>query len=560
MGGSCHNGVQIRLGRYFAAINVVLPIAAFLSLQAAQLQPTPPARGPYRVDGNRICDRDGRPFLMRGTELAPVTLAPIQSGDLGPLSASALVTIRQRLNMNTVRLRFDATQYGASPAYRASVAAIVRTANRFELLVILSPSLPAHWEQVVADFQSRPDVLFDIADDRAAVERIRAAGVLQPIIAAAGAPLQDGAVIYEVPATYRSTRTATDRSELFGALESRVPVLATGLDPHLDEDSAECSAFPADPAEAARAVTANLDYFDERGISWIISSFRPGRLISDSRYFNGTKLDDGWTCGAGWGMSGIGMLLLAHLWNAHPHGLFAVNGDAGSYLLARGGRVTAYGPIFAERALEGGPGPVLPTSLGNVSVRITDSRGAQHAAPLLYTGAGWSYLSFIVPDAVAAGPAEVAIVRSDRSVSVAHALIADIAPGLASASLDGRGAAKCEAIQRLADGTTRTSPTYQCAGPDCRAVPIPLSRGVATTLRILGTGFRHARSTADFEVTVGEVSVPVLSFGAVTGMPGRDQITVRLPDSLIGAGETDLYLRAGGVLSNVVRLNLGGAR
>jgi uncharacterized protein (TIGR03437 family) len=237
-----------------------------------------------------------------------------------------------------------------------------------------------------------------------------------------------------------------------------------------------------------------------------------------------------------------------------------VNGDAGSYLLPRGGRVTAYGPIFAERAHDGGPGPVLPTSLGNVSVRITDSRGARHAAPLLYTGAGWSYLSFIVPDAVAAGPADIAIVRSDRSVSTAHALIADTAPGLASASLDGRGAAKCEAIQRMADGTTRTSATYRCAGSDCRTLPIPLARGIVTTLRILGTGFRHARSTEDFEVTVGEVSVPVLSFGAVTGLPGRDRITVRLPDSLIGRGETDLYLRACGVLSNVVRIHLGGAQ
>ena len=76
----------------------------------------------------------------------------------------------------------------------------------------------------------------------------------------------------------------------------------------------------------------------------------------------------------------------------------------------------------------------------------------------------------------------------------------------------------------------------------------------------LGTGFRHARATSDFEVTIGDQTVPVLSYGALAGVPGRDLLSVRLPNSLIGAGETDLSIKVAGILSNVVRIHLGGTR
>jgi hypothetical protein len=69
------------------------------------------------------------------------------------------------------------------------------------------------------------------------------------------------------------------------------------------------------------------------------------------------------------------MLLLAHLWGGDPHGLFAVNGDAGNYRLPIGGRATAYGPVVAEREAYASAGP-LPTRLANMPVRITDARGA----------------------------------------------------------------------------------------------------------------------------------------------------------------------------------------
>ena len=74
-----------------------------------------------------------------------------------------------------------------------------------------------------------------------------------------------------------------------------------------------------------------------------------------------------------------------------------------------------------------------------------------------------------------------------------------------------------------------------------------------TTVRLEGTGFRHAAASAKVRVTVGDVDVPVLSFGALPGM-GRDQVTVRLPDELRGRGEVDVVLTVDGAISNVVRM------
>jgi uncharacterized protein (TIGR03437 family) len=198
--------------------------------------------------------------------------------------------------------------------------------------------------------------------------------------------------------------------------------------------------------------------------------------------------------------------------------------------------------------------------MGHISVRITDSLGGSRLAPLLYTSGGWGFVSFIVPDNTAPGPAEIAIIRTDGSMSTGRSIVTETAPGLRSATSDGRGAASAMASQRFADGSVRTFDAFRCAAHDCRPAPIPLVRSVYTTLRLVGTGFRHANSIRDLRVTVGESVAPVLSFGPLAGNPGSDQITVRLTDNLIGAGEQDLVLSVHGALSDVVRIACGGSR
>jgi hypothetical protein len=127
-------------------MRLVLPLLFFCltSLAAAADKPeiTPATAGPYHVEAKRIVDARKHTFLVRGTEMPPLTLKDEDfSGDgreFGPYSPSSFITIRQRLNMNAIRLPVNARLYAESEAYQARLEQAVRLANRFELLVILA--------------------------------------------------------------------------------------------------------------------------------------------------------------------------------------------------------------------------------------------------------------------------------------------------------------------------------------------------------------------------------------------------------------------------------------
>src|SRR5215472_6601404 len=93
---------------------------------AATQQLTSSPAGPFHVEGNRIIDSHGRPFLMRGTRLTPFHLGTMahdnRSGrDFGEHSATSLSAIRLRFNMNTVRLPLDPAE-AAALGYFAKLA------------------------------------------------------------------------------------------------------------------------------------------------------------------------------------------------------------------------------------------------------------------------------------------------------------------------------------------------------------------------------------------------------------------------------------------------------
>ncbi len=586
-------------------------------VENSSLHLTPAPSGPYRVDGNRILDAQGHPYLIRGTELPALTLTDSPAAGevpgFGPFAASSLITLRHRMNMNAVRLPLNAREFQENSHYRARAKEVVRKAYQFELLVILTEDPlnrlsgdagVSFWAHCAAEFKDRPNTFFAVspgpiagkgtetatATDSAShwrfwlkgglladgsmfpgiealVNAIRSSGARQPIIAGASDDqiflqglkpellVHDPNMIYEVVPRYAATRTDQDRWEQFGYLSELVPVLANGLDPQLDRNSAECAAFSRDPAAASEQVEDNLTYFDAHFISWTISSLLPGRLMSDYRYLNWSKLDSGWACGEYSNFGGIAMLLLSHLWAADPHGIFAVNQTTGGFLMARGGTSTAYGPILADCEIDGGR-PPGPTTLGNISVRVTDSRGVARLGPLLHTGAGWAQVTFIVPENTAIGPAEVTVVRSDGTSSTGKVMIADVAAGLWTAAQDGRGPVIGWVQQRFTNGRTTEFPAWKCPNGACRTFAIPLSRDASTTVRLEGTGFRHASPHAAIRVTVGDLPVPVVSFGPLPGI-GRDQLTIQLPDQLRGRGEMDLVMTVDGALSNVVRINCG---
>jgi hypothetical protein len=282
--------------------------------------------------------------------------------------------------------------------------------------------------------------------------------------------------------------------------EERGPVLVNEINPGFAEGGAECAAFPSDPGAASALVTRKLREFDERASPGRSRRFPRGAasVRNPHRHVRETR----------------GQRPRRRIRFALRHHR-AVRGRAAADRQAVIARVA----IHREEA---------------VRVAAPQVREQQHAETGgVGAAARPAVVTFLIPRDAAPGPAEVAVVRTDGTSSKTHAVLERVAPGLMSASVDGRGVAKAWAGD---------VPVFRCAA-DCEALPIP----AGATVRFIGTGFRNARSV---RVIAGEKTARVISYGAMRE-PGRDELKVEMPEV---EGDADVLLWADGVLSNVVRV------
>ena len=112
------------------ALVFFLPLLFVRPASNPPLSVTAAPAGPYHVAGARIIDLKGREYLIRGTQMPVVTGKRWDmEGDgvqFGPFSPSSFITIRQRMNMNAIRVPLNAEAYVRSTEYRAVVRRIVR--------------------------------------------------------------------------------------------------------------------------------------------------------------------------------------------------------------------------------------------------------------------------------------------------------------------------------------------------------------------------------------------------------------------------------------------------
>lgn len=547
----------------------------------AQLTLRPVLTAGVRVDGARLVNTSGQMVLLQGTE-APADLDLTYAGKM-------FATIRQRWNMNMVRMPVSVDRAARDTLYLPMVREVVRRANRAELIVILSAResgapLPtartaAFWRTWAAAFRDEPGVLFDLFSEPGArpstddwrlwrsamqplVDAVRAAGARQPVIAMAfederllesftdEARLADPQVIYGICPTNHAHATDAARDRAFGFLAPRAPLLAMGWDPELDTDGVECRSVPAAPAAAAAVVRSHMRYFDARGISWSASAFTPGRLIFGMNAMEPTRIDQPIRCGGNEPVQGIGLIVQLHQWGMHEADLIVVSAGAGAIEVAADSVAIGYAEITATPELaETWP---LPSELGGVSLRITDAAGVERLAPLLYAGPG--SINFLVDRDTASGMATVELLRRDAAgpLPAGCILVTRVAPGLFTAPMNARGPVVGIAVQP--DGTQH--PLAECDAPlACRAVPVKVDRNGGTLLELYGSGFRHT-GTDTVLATIGGRHVHVESLGPQPGVPYNDRIVLRLSPELAGLGEEDLVFRAGSRVSNVVRVRL----
>jgi len=180
-------------------------------------------------------------------------------------------------------------------------------------------------------------------------------------------------------------------------------------------------------------------------------------------------------------------------------------------------------------------GSSLPTTLGGIQVRVTDSGNTARLAPLVYVSP--RQINLVVPAGTREGSAAIAILAGNTTRAAGTMQIARVQPGIFTANAQGTGAAAAVGIRVAADGTQTPQLTFACVDGLCNAVPLDMGGSSEQfVLSLYGTGIRGVSSVEAVRATVNGFPVQVLYAGRQPTFAGLDQVNLLLPKTLAGAG------------------------
>lgn len=226
-----------------------------------------------------------------------------------------------------------------------------------------------------------------------------------------------------------------------------------------------------------------------------------------------------------------------------------VNSSAAAYvpsIVAQDSIASAYGTGFTG-VTAGTDGPP-PTTLGGLTVNITDAAGVSRSAPLFYVSP--AQINYVVPAGTAVGGATVSVSGGADAFQV-PVKIAAVSPGLFG--VNGMAAAN---VASYLDGVqTNGNVIGADANGGLKLNPIDLGPEDQQTFLILyGTGIRN--HTGEVTATIGDQTVTAAYAGPQGTYPGEDQINVPLPRGLAGAGVVNVTLRVDGQSTNAVQIEI----
>jgi uncharacterized protein (TIGR03437 family) len=218
---------------------------------------------------------------------------------------------------------------------------------------------------------------------------------------------------------------------------------------------------------------------------------------------------------------------------------------------------SAFGQSLAAGTVVASSTP-LPTTLGGVTVSITDIAGVTRNAPLFFVSAG--QVNFQVPAETASGRARVTVRRQDGSTLTGDLLVDSVAPGLFAANANGQGVGAMVALRVDSAGAQTYLPVFNYNTSQQRFVAVPVSLGAETDklfLILFGTGIRSATNLSAVTVEVGGVEAPVAFAGAQGDLVGLDQVNIGpLPRALVGKGSVEVVIRVNGRRANRVTVTI----
>ncbi len=231
--------------------------------------------------------------------------------------------------------------------------------------------------------------------------------------------------------------------------------------------------------------------------------------------------------------------------------LATVSAASGERLVAPDAIATAYGAGLASSVVAA-PGAPLPTTLGGLTVALSDRAGTIWRAPLFFVSP--SQVNFLVPTGVTPGLGTVQIGTRTGTVP-----IASVAPALFSANASGRGVAAAGAVRVKSDGAQAPVSVLQCGATPGSCAPVPIDLGPESdqvVLILYGTGVRGRQELSRVTCTIGGVPAQVLYAGAQGQYVGLDQVNVLIPRALAGKGESAVVLSVEAAASNAVTVSI----
>ena len=175
---------------------------------------------------------------------------------------------------------------------------------------------------------------------------------------------------------------------------------------------------------------------------------------------------------------------------------------------------------------------------------IIDSTGAEQRASVFLASRG--RIDYLVPRGTAAGKAVAVVSNSGAAVAAAMLDIELISPSLFTMP---DGATAAAIVQRVKSDGSQSYETPSAAidlgGPSDQVV-----------LVLFGTGIRGGVGQRLVTARVGNQDAVVLYAGAQGGFDGLDQVNLRLPRELAGAGKVEIDLNVDGRVANKVTVSI----
>ena len=209
--------------------------------------------------------------------------------------------------------------------------------------------------------------------------------------------------------------------------------------------------------------------------------------------------------------------------------------------VAPGSLATLFGVGLSTETAAAGHG-TLPVNLGGSSLAIVDSAGTTRLADLLYVSP--VQVNFVVPSDFQPGKLSLTVQRGDGVQIRASADANILAPALFAYPNSG---AIAYGLRLEPNGSTTVLPPHEAIVLDERPV----------YLILYATGIRNRSSLANVQVAIGGISVPVEYAGPEgSGIPGLDQVNLRLTPALKSLGFANLVLTVDGISSNTVSVDI----